>query len=141
MTHILEDLTHKMEGQPPKKGCHLGSRYVCIYIYMYVFVHICEAFHPLPIRRSHFHRFYLGPPEETSSRQWQLRRRECEHNERTSSAGQRTCGWLPLGCGWLHERSEMGRFCGPAKWPASTGLSVYSCYFLELTLKMVNSVK
>lgn len=29
MIHILEDLTHKIEGQPPsppKKRCHLGSR-------------------------------------------------------------------------------------------------------------------
>ena len=31
MTHILEDLTHKMEGHPPKKG-QLVSR--CIY-YVY----------------------------------------------------------------------------------------------------------
>lgn len=27
MTHILEDSTHKIEGHPPKKGGHLGSRY------------------------------------------------------------------------------------------------------------------
>ena len=26
MTHILEDYTHKMEGQPPKKGCQMASR-------------------------------------------------------------------------------------------------------------------
>ena len=28
MTHILEELTHKMQGQPPKKRCQLGSTYV-----------------------------------------------------------------------------------------------------------------
>ena len=38
MTHILEDLPHKMEGQPLKKKGQLGSGYsiyrcICIYIY------------------------------------------------------------------------------------------------------------
>ena len=27
MTHKLEDLTHKIEGQPPKKLGQMGSRY------------------------------------------------------------------------------------------------------------------
>ena len=31
MTHILEDLTHKMEGEPPKKEVIrvLGTVYIC----------------------------------------------------------------------------------------------------------------
>ena len=44
MTHMLEDLTHKMEGQPTKNKGQLGSRYdiyVYIYIYMYtVYIYI-----------------------------------------------------------------------------------------------------
>ena len=28
MTHILEDLAHKIEGQPPKKRGRVGSRYI-----------------------------------------------------------------------------------------------------------------
>ena len=31
MTHLLEDLTHKIEGQPPKKWGQLGSWYIYIY--------------------------------------------------------------------------------------------------------------
>ena len=36
MTHVLEDLTHEMEGQPPKKEVIwvLGT-YIIIYIYVY----------------------------------------------------------------------------------------------------------
>jgi len=34
LTHILEDLTHKMEGHPPKKRGQLVSRYIYMYIYI-----------------------------------------------------------------------------------------------------------
>ena len=38
MTHILEDLTHKMEGQPPKKDViWVLGMYVYIYIYTFIF--------------------------------------------------------------------------------------------------------
>ena len=33
ITHILEDLTHKMEGQSPQKRGQMGSRYIYIYIF------------------------------------------------------------------------------------------------------------
>ena len=38
MTHILEDSTHKIEGQPPQKRGQLGSIYIYKYIYIYLFL-------------------------------------------------------------------------------------------------------
>ena len=35
MTHILEDLTHKMEGQPPKKMVSWVLGIYMLYIYIY----------------------------------------------------------------------------------------------------------
>ena len=37
MTHILEDGTHKMEGQPPKKEAIWVP---CIYIYKLDYIHL-----------------------------------------------------------------------------------------------------
>ena len=35
MTHILEDLPHKMEGQPPKKRSNWVYRYIYIYCILF----------------------------------------------------------------------------------------------------------
>ena len=44
MTHILEDLTHTMEGQPPKdvmwvQGVYIYSIYI---IYLYIYTHASQ---------------------------------------------------------------------------------------------------
>ena len=46
MTHILEELTHKMQGQPPKKRCQLGSTYVEV-LSSKLFPHKVQASHAL----------------------------------------------------------------------------------------------
>ena len=57
MTHILEDLTHKMEGQPPKQQVSwaLGK-----YIYMYIHVNQTYIYIDIMISYSRLYWYLFG---------------------------------------------------------------------------------
>ena len=60
MSHILEGLTHKMEGQPPQKRGQLGSRYECMYVYIYISPKIHWRISPGSLAGWDFGDFFCG---------------------------------------------------------------------------------